>query len=300
MSAIQTRTALWSSASLSVDDFVCQVAPHRHGVEEVSAAHCVVFIRSGAFVRTIGSEPLLADPTHVLFFTRGEPYQVTHPIGGGDRCTIVTVAPETLLEIGRRHDPGWPDDPGAPFRGRHCLSTAHATLLHQALLRGLRCAKADPLAAHELTLDLLDEVLGAGWSENSGDRAPATKASARARELAEAAKTALSEDYAAPPSLERLAETMGCSPFHLCRSFSRTVGVPLRRYRDRLRLRLALDKLATGAPDLTALALDLGYADHSHFTNAFRREFGHPPSALRPAKLLGRLENCDRARRMTR
>src|SRR5262249_23041081 len=161
---------------------------------------------------------------------------------------------------------------------------ARATVLHQALLRDLRRAEVDSLGAHELALDLLDEVLGEGPSGNSGDHTVAAKVSARARELAEAAKTALSEDYAAPPSLDSLARRLDCSPFHLCRSFRRTVGLPLRRYLDRLRLRLALDKLAAGAPDLTALALELGYADHSHFTNAFRREFGYPPSALRPAK----------------
>ncbi|WP_348652834.1 AraC family transcriptional regulator [Polyangium sp. y55x31] len=40
-------------------------------------------------------------------------------------------------------------------------------------------------------------------------------------------------------------------------------------------------RLLGGARDLTALALDLGFADHSHFTNAFRREFGCSPSAVR-------------------
>jgi hypothetical protein len=156
VSESQTCTALWRSKSLGVDDFVCEVAPHRHGVEEASAAHRVVFVRSGAFLRTIGTESVLADPTHVLFFTRAQPYQVTHPIAGGDRCTIVTVSAETLLEIGRRHDPGWPEDPDAPFASRHGLTTARAVLLHQALLSGLRCGEMGSLAIHELTLELLD------------------------------------------------------------------------------------------------------------------------------------------------
>ena len=46
----------------------------------------------------------------------------------------------------------------------------------------------------------------------------------------------------------------------------------LRRYAGRLRARLAAGRLAAGARDLTELALDLGYADHSHFTNAFRQD----------------------------
>ena len=55
----------------------------------------------------------------------------------------------------------------------------------------------------------------------------------------------------------------------------------LRGYLGRLRARLAAERLARGAPDLTELALDLGFADHAHFTNAFRREWGVPPSRLR-------------------
>jgi AraC-like DNA-binding protein len=58
-------------------------------------------------------------------------------------------------------------------------------------------------------------------------------------------------------------------------------GLSLRRYAKRLRARIAADRLATGARDLTELALDLGYADHSHFTNAFRQEWGLPPSRFR-------------------
>jgi AraC-like DNA-binding protein len=35
------------------------------------------------------------------------------------------------------------------------------------------------------------------------------------------------------------------------------------------------------ARDLTARALDLGYADHRDFTNAFRHERDEPPSSFR-------------------
>jgi AraC-like DNA-binding protein len=35
------------------------------------------------------------------------------------------------------------------------------------------------------------------------------------------------------------------------------------------------------ADDLTALALDLGFSSHSHFTAAFRRAFGQSPSTAR-------------------
>jgi AraC-like DNA-binding protein len=51
------------------------------------------------------------------------------------------------------------------------------------------------------------------------------------------------------------------------------------RFLHRLRLRAALEELPECRGDITRLALDLGYSSHSHFTYAFRREFGVPPSA---------------------
>jgi AraC-like DNA-binding protein len=58
-------------------------------------------------------------------------------------------------------------------------------------------------------------------------------------------------------------------------------GIPLRRYFLRLRLRDAAVRLTQGESDLSALALELGFFDHSHFTNAFRQEWGVGPRAFR-------------------
>jgi len=57
-------------------------------------------------------------------------------------------------------------------------------------------------------------------------------------------------------------------------------GASLHQYRDQLRLHAALNRLE-GGQDLTTIGLDVGYSSHSHFTAAFRRTFGHPPSRLR-------------------
>ncbi|MFA6441419.1 MAG: helix-turn-helix domain-containing protein, partial [Sterolibacterium sp.] len=43
----------------------------------------------------------------------------------------------------------------------------------------------------------------------------------------------------------------------------------------------ALQRLADGADDLTALAIELGFSSHSHFAETFRREFGRTPSQVR-------------------
>ena len=82
-------------------------------------------------------------------------------------------------------------------------------------------------------------------------------------------------------TLTSIARAVDCSVFHLCRSFRRATGLTLHAYRDEVRLRLALERLERGERDLSRLALDLGYSSHSHFTAAFRRSFGAPPSSAR-------------------
>jgi AraC-like DNA-binding protein len=58
----------------------------------------------------------------------------------------------------------------------------------------------------------------------------------------------------------------------------------LYRYQSRLRLARALDLLAQ-YDDLTALALDLGFSSHSHFSAAFRQTYGRTPSEFRESAL---------------
>jgi AraC-like DNA-binding protein len=48
-----------------------------------------------------------------------------------------------------------------------------------------------------------------------------------------------------------------------------------------LRLQDAALALAEGVEDLSRLAHDLGFSSHSHFAQAFRAQFGIPPSRFR-------------------
>jgi AraC family transcriptional regulator len=72
------------------------------------------------------------------------------------------------------------------------------------------------------------------------------------------------------------------SVFHLCRTFRAVTGQTIHAYRTQLRLRAALERVEY-ASDLSAVALDLGFSSHSHFTAAFRRAFGVTPSGVRRA-----------------
>lgn len=91
------------------------------------------------------------------------------------------------------------------------------------------------------------------------------------------ARRFLDEHAAERPTLSQLAAHVGLSPFHLLRVFQRTIGSTPHAYLTHLRVRRARHLLANGAPPAD-VALEVGFADQSHLTRAFRRIVGVPPA----------------------
>ncbi|APR81492.1 Transcriptional regulator, AraC family protein [Minicystis rosea] len=92
------------------------------------------------------------------------------------------------------------------------------------------------------------------------------------------AREYLHAHYREAVPLEQLATVAGLSKYHLVRAFRAAVGVPPHTYQLRLRLTRSLFLLREGLP-LSAIAYELGFADQSHYTRAFRVEFGITPGA---------------------
>jgi AraC-like DNA-binding protein len=279
----QTRRTVLESLGVSVVDLRCAAHVETLGPEEPNATHGIVLVRKGLFQRTHGGETLVGDANHVLFFNAGEPYRYAHPLPGGDECTVLVVDGNRALELVGRHAPAVAGRPERPFRLGQGLASARAARLHYELLALVRRG-APGLELDDAVAELADEAVAAAYRTAGADAAgprPSSAARRRRRDLAEAAKIVVNERLESVPGLAELARTLGCSPFHLSRTFHRAAGVSLRDYVGRLRARRAADRLAAGARDLARLAVELGYADHSHFTNAFREEWGVPPSRFR-------------------
>lgn len=276
-------------------DFRCHAHVEAEGLEEPNPTHSIVLVRKGVFRRTRQRESVLADPNHVLFFNAAEPYRYAHPLPGGDDCTILAVETERALELVARYAPGDTQRAERPFRLGYGLSSPRAIRLHWEFLE-LVGRSASKLALEDVLAELADETVRCAY-QTQGDPVPAEGSSSaaqrRRREQVEVAKLVVSERLDAPPSLGELARVLDCSPFHLSRIFHHTAGLSLRSYMRRLRARVAAERLAAGARDLTELALDLGYSDHSHFTNSFRREWGVPPSRFRAATVKRKRTSTD-------
>ena len=278
---------LFDSELVRIVDVRCRPADSCAGAEECVSANNIVFLRRGFFVHSIGRERVWADANQVLLFGRQTPYRVSHPIAGGDDCTSFTFAPEVLGEAFGSYNPAVRERPENPFRVRRlpcpppvCVS------LHRLRMR-LRAssdvaADADPLSVEETAMRLLDAVARNAPASSGVHQRRGPDTLAAQRELAENARAVLAERFNQPVSLAEVAQRVHSSPYHLARVFRRQTGMPIHRYLLRLRLRSALEQLAdANSRDLTDLALSTGFSSHSHFSDAFRREFECSPRSLR-------------------
>jgi AraC family transcriptional regulator len=80
--------------------------------------------------------------------------------------------------------------------------------------------------------------------------------------------------------LSDISQAVGVSPSHLAATFKKAERTTIHQYLVHLRLRRATSLLA-GCDDLTMLALNLGFASQSHFSNSFRRWAGCTPGTYR-------------------
>ena len=275
------RQTLFESLGVRIEDFRCRAHVEGEGTEEPNPSHSIVFVRRGVFGRRHRGEALVADPNQILFFHAGEGYRYSHPVDGGDDCTILSLDAETALDAAQRVRPEAAERPDRPFVSGHALGGRRSARLHYELLATLREKRA-ALATEDALSELIDEALRTAGGARTRAALENGRGARRRREVVEEAKVLINANVERPPRLGAMAAALGCSPFHLSRIFRQTTGVSLRGYLGRLRARLAAERLVRGASDLTELALDLGFADHAHFTNAFRREWGVPPSRLRP------------------
>jgi AraC family transcriptional regulator len=280
-----TFRSLYQSPLVRVREYTCRACQSGPGAEEYSDSNNIVLMRHGAFCKHFGRRRATADVNQAVFFSKGSTYRVSHPADCGDRGTVFVLSPRVLTDIVRELDQAVDERPDRPFPFVTGPCETDVFWRHRALVQRLETANREPLEpiwADVTALQLVADVLNAAFRRHRRARRPRRPPTQDDHaDRVEAAKTYLAGRLGERVTLDEVARAVHASPFHFARVFQEWAGVPLHRYLTRLRLRAALDRLIGGADDLTALALDLGFSSHSHFTDAFRSEFGRPPSAVR-------------------
>jgi AraC-like DNA-binding protein len=227
---------------------------------------------------------VVADPNRVLFVRGNEEFGVSRPVRGGYAELIVTVRPDLLSEL-----LGVPERHLADhirFRQRSAPASA---ALQRCGIEFLHAA-GDALTADEWLVCFVRASLapaGACDVTSSFGAIDAFDVSPSTLRLIGRAKTYLAANLSGPMRLERIARAAGTTPAYLTSVFRRVEGRPLHKYLVQLRLARALVELPN-ASDLTALACELGFSSHSHFTAVFRRTFGCTPSVFRDSMRMRR------------
>jgi len=270
-----TVQSLLQTPLVAAHDVHCRGECRHRSTEECAAATHLVFPYRGLFLRHVGSTQSVADANHVLLFNADQGYQVSHPAAGGDACLSLSIAQPLLRELAPA---GLLQDRDKPvFRGQALRIDERAQVLVALLRHSLRRGSIEPLEAESLALTLACRSLGPRTAHAPG----ATRARQR---LVDRAKLLLASDLTRRWTLAEIAAEIGGSPVYLTQAFQQVEGMPLYRYHLRLRLAHALNLMAD-CEDVAALAQDLGFSSHSHFSAAFRQAYGRTPTAFRQAAL---------------
>ena len=234
-----------------------------------------VFPRTSVRIRHSGGPSFVADQSVATIYNRGQIYDRASVSEEGDRSDWFSVprpvATEAIvangLEPGRR----------GPF-GFALALISDATYLAQRRVFRLAERKAPIHQIDEGIYAVLDDVVAAAAlvpRERSVTLTP------RDAEVADEIRSLISARFDEEWPLSRLEHYFGMSAFRLCRAFRKATGGTIHRYLVTLRLRASLERLERPDVDIAALAFDLGFSSHSHFSLAFGRTFGSTPSACR-------------------
>jgi AraC family transcriptional regulator len=274
---------LYSGGGVTVARWWCAVPFEEPTEEHRRDVHTIAIVHRGSYLLESPRGRGLVDAHAAALYNPGEPFRGAHPNGCGDAGSALLLAPEIVRRLVRRHRPAAAERGEAVFPDPVGHLTPRAWLRHRLLLAAIDHGE-EALAVDEAAQALLDELAGCLFAPDRAN--PAARADGEPddpRPYAERAACYLQTRFRDKVQLADVARAAYTSPFHLARRFRAGTGTTVHRYLTRLRLQAALDELARPHRDLWQVAREVGFATHSHFTSAFRRELGCTPSEVRRA-----------------
>jgi len=230
------------------------------------AWYVISFTHSGTFVLHARGRAETIDATRAMVLRPGEPVSMSRCHGAVAYGSAVAVHPDLFETI-------FPNGSAALTRSG---TRAGAFLLQHLLLRMVRAARhEDRRAVDRAAIWIAGQTILSPGSDTTA--APREKR----RDTILGVQAMLAANCTRPLQLAEIARAVNRSPFHLSRVFKRDTGLPMHSYLNRLRVRGALDQLIGRQSSVSELAHESGYSSHSHFTEAFRQEFGLAPTEVR-------------------
>jgi AraC-like DNA-binding protein len=242
---------------------------HRFGLH-THDCFVLAVVEDGAEGLRVGDARRVAYPGDVVLFSPGEAHDGWAQDKRGFSYRAVYPTPDLVARVVGLP----PAAPGVPsFKDNVITDPQVADGLRRAhgwLVAGGDAA--DGQVALAPVLELLFDRYGASGPDR---RRVVAGTAAVARDL-------IDSRVVEPVRLEELARACDETPLRVLRAFRAAYGLPPHRYQLQRRVQLAQGRLRAGA-DLAALAVELGFADQSHFTRVFKSVVGVPPGAYQRA-----------------
>ena len=144
-----------------------------------------------------------------------------------------------------------------------------AHLLHPPVLQGARS-----LWYQGKLLEIMAEFF---FERRGEDELFCDRQKRLARERVDRVMALLRQHLVEPISLEEIGRQVGCSPFHLSRTFSAQTGTTIPQCLRQLRMERAAELLQSGKYNVTEAAMAVGYSSLSHFSQSFCQTMGCCP-----------------------
>jgi AraC family transcriptional regulator len=244
--------------------FMLKEAVYRAGARLAVHSHeqAVLSIAvSGGTMISLGPSEEWCDADSLLYLPAGSPHSNTYP----------KAATRLHIEVTPRF---WFDAAdGRPAPAGGALRHAIADELRRAVLKAF--ASGDDLCTVELTVGLGDVIgLLAGKKSTRARSMRPDHWLLRLREF-------LIAHCSDPMSTSALTRVTGRHPVHISREFRQHFGKTISEFVREQRVRRAAQILTADSRPLASIAVECGFYDQSHFTNAFRECVGTTPAAYR-------------------
>jgi AraC family transcriptional regulator len=265
----ETRRRFFDHPGVRIEGAAARTGRNCRTPEALTPELQIVLTLRGAFVYERGSSRFLLTANQALFIAPGDVSRDRFVDGNPLDYMLVTPHPELVgALVGERVA-------GEMRKMRDTrVSGASARLQHAASALWNLCHRSGSHDNTELAESVVD-VLSLLFSSP----APRGRAGRGQSSLIGAAKELIGAGRERW-SLTGIAAQLQVSPAYLTDLFRRHEGVSIARYQRRLRLSRALVELPH-TEDIAALALDLGFSSHAHFSTAFRATYGETPSRYR-------------------
>lgn len=269
---------MFDSPEYSIRDFRCRCTSCGVSGKEHQEHFSIAYIRKGNFRFNVFRNELDAYSGLFLFCKPGYEHTVGHVHDLPDECTIFSfsVAHAALLESQAPGLKGFFRNPD--LHSILVKATPDMEYLHHRILTLLERPRFPQMEAEQLMADLFGRLM------NNADKGPAPFSGREIRHympLVEAVKIHISTHFDEDLSLNALAAMSHMSPYHFNRMFRQMTHTTPYRYLLNVRLQEAAWQLRhTGRP-VTEIAFATGFHSLEHFSAAFRKVFGKPPSGAR-------------------